>query len=67
MPASGQKAQGLRLTASGLQVRERLRPAVIAAEDLIMAPLSETEREMFKDFAARVIKANEVKNTDQEK
>jgi len=40
---------------------------VIAAEDLIMAPLSETEREMFKDFAARVIKANEVKNTDQEK
>jgi hypothetical protein len=27
-----------------------------------MAPLSEIEREMFQNLAARVIKANEVKN-----
>jgi hypothetical protein len=38
---------------------------VIAVEDHIMAPLSETEREIFKDLAARVIKASDVKVADQ--
>ncbi len=66
VPSSGEKTQGLRLTKSGLQVRERLRPAVIAAEDRIMAALSESEREMFKGLASRVIKANEVTSARQE-
>jgi adenylate cyclase len=64
--ATGQRSYGLRLTSSGLKVRERLRPAVIAVEDRIMAPLSDTEREIFKDLAARVIKANEAAIADHE-
>ena len=59
--AGAQLLQGLSLTETGMEIRERLRPAVAAAEDRIMAPLSETEREMFQSLAARVIKANEVK------
>src|SRR5688572_20469390 len=55
MPASGEKAKSLKLTEAGLQTREKLLATVIAVEDHIMAPLSENEREMFKDLAARVI------------
>jgi adenylate cyclase len=60
--AGARLLQGLALTEAGREIRERLRPLATAAEDRIMAPLSETEREMFQDLAARVIKANEVKN-----
>jgi DNA-binding MarR family transcriptional regulator len=59
--ASAQSLQGLALTETGMEIRERLRPLATAVEDGIMAPLSETEREMFQNLAARVIKANEVK------
>jgi adenylate cyclase len=59
---STRSSQGLALTEAGMEIRERQRPAATAAEDRIMAPLSETEREMFRNLAARVIKANEVKN-----
>jgi hypothetical protein len=38
---------------------------VIAVEDRLMAPLSESEREMFKDVAARIIKASDVKIADE--
>jgi DNA-binding MarR family transcriptional regulator len=62
--AGGQSLQGFALTETGMEIRERLRPLAIAAEDRIMAPLSETEREMFQNLAARVIKANEIKNRD---
>lgn len=62
---SGRRSHGLRLTPAGLALRERLRPAVIAAEDRIMAPLSQSERETLKDLVARVIKANESKVADQ--
>jgi DNA-binding MarR family transcriptional regulator len=64
--AAGTRSRGLRLTPKGLEVRERLRPAVIAVEDRIMAPLSESERETLKDLLARVIKANEVNAADQD-
>src|SRR5688572_5672013 len=63
--AGGRRSRGLRLTPAGLEVRERLRPAVIAAEDRIMAALSQSERETLKDLLARVIKANESKVADQ--
>src|SRR5262249_13556157 len=44
VPAAGARSsQGLVLTESGLEIRERLRPGSIAAQDRIMAPLSETE------------------------
>jgi class 3 adenylate cyclase/DNA-binding MarR family transcriptional regulator len=59
---STRSLQGLALTETGMEIRERLRPLATAAEDRIMAPLSETEREMFQNLAARLIKANEVKS-----
>jgi len=55
---------GLTLTEAGCDIRERLRPVATAAEDQVMAPLSEPEREMFQNLAARVIKANEVKKRE---
>ena len=64
-PTGGEKAESLRLTETGLQVREKMLAAVVAVEDHIMAPLSETEREIFKDLAARLIKASDVKVADQ--
>jgi len=65
LSATGRHSRGLRLTPAGLEVRERLRPAVIAAEDRVMAPLSQIERETLKDLITRVIRANEVKAADQ--
>ena len=59
--ASGRSLPGFALTKTGIEIRDRMRPLATAAEDRIMAPLSETEREMFQNLAARVIKANEVK------
>jgi adenylate cyclase len=65
-PTGSEKAESLRLTETGLQVREKLLATVIAVEDHIMAPLSEIERETFKDLAARVIKASDIKVADPE-
>jgi DNA-binding MarR family transcriptional regulator len=65
MPSGNQKTPGLTLTITGQNLRERLRPSVMAAEDRIMAPLSDSEREVFKDLASRVIKANDVKLADE--
>ena len=65
-PTDGEKAESLRLTENGLQVREKLLATVIAVEDHIMAPLSETERETFKDLAARLIKASDITVADPE-
>jgi adenylate cyclase len=55
-------SSGLALTEAGREIRERLRPVATAAEDRVMAPLSEPEREMFQNLAARMIKANEATN-----
>ena len=40
-------------------VCERIIPAILAAQDRIMAPLSQTERETLRDLLARVVHANE--------
>jgi hypothetical protein len=49
-----------------MQIRETIRPRVVELEDRIMAPLSQCEREMFKDLVARVLKANEVTNAGRD-
>jgi adenylate cyclase len=46
-------------TPEGIEVRLRLRSAVIVAQDRLMAPLSDQERETLKDLIRRVIEANE--------
>ena len=55
---AGRESRRLRLTPAGIELREKLRPAVIAAEDQIMAALSATERETLKELMTRVIRAN---------
>jgi adenylate cyclase len=45
-------------TPEGIEVRLRLRSAVIVAQDRLMAPLSDHERETLKDLLRRVIEAN---------
>ena len=45
-------------TPEGIEVRLRLRSAVIVAQDRLMAPLSDQERETLKDLLRRVIEAN---------
>ena len=57
---SSGRSHALSLTPMGLGVRQRLRPAVMAAQDRLMAPLSDHEREVFKDMLARIIRANAV-------
>jgi DNA-binding MarR family transcriptional regulator len=46
-------------TPEGIEVRMRLRSALIVAQDRLMAPLSDQERETLKDLIRRVIEANE--------
>lgn len=60
----GRRLRGLRLTPSGLEMRERLRPAGIAEEDRVMAALSERERETLRELMTRVIRANGIKIPD---
>ena len=47
------------LTGSGLEVRRRLRPAIGAALDRVVAPLSNGERELLQDILTRVIQAHD--------
>lgn len=58
----GRQPRAFRLTQSGLDMRRRLRPAVVAALDRIVAPLSEEERETLKDLLVRIIQAHEAQN-----
>jgi adenylate cyclase len=44
----------------GREAHQRLRPAIVAALDRLMAPLSDQERETLQDLLSRVIKAAEV-------
>jgi len=48
-------------TPAGAEILQRLRPAIRAAQDRVMAPLSDREREMLLDLLARVIKAGDLK------
>jgi DNA-binding MarR family transcriptional regulator len=56
--AEKENEPGLYLTLSGLEVRRQFRSRFLAAQDRVMAPLSDRERETFKDFLMRLIKAN---------
>jgi adenylate cyclase len=48
----------LTLTADGLHVRMLIRTEFLAAQDRVLTPLSDREREILKDLLARIIKAN---------
>jgi class 3 adenylate cyclase/DNA-binding MarR family transcriptional regulator len=50
------------LTPAGLELYQRLHPAVLAVRDRVMASLSERERETLQDLLARVISANELRS-----
>jgi DNA-binding MarR family transcriptional regulator len=50
----------LTATAKGRALRQRIRPQVLAAQDLMLAPLSLKERTLLMDLLVRVIEANEV-------
>jgi class 3 adenylate cyclase/DNA-binding MarR family transcriptional regulator len=53
-PGSGRS--GVFVTPAGESVLQRLGPAILAAQDRVMAPLSDREREMLIDLLTRVIK-----------
>jgi adenylate cyclase len=59
--AGGGRSQVLGPTPAGAEILQRLRPAIRAGIDRVMAPLSDREREMLIDLLARVIKAGDVK------
>jgi adenylate cyclase len=59
--AGGGRSQVLGLTPAGAEILQRLRPAIRAGMDRVMAPLSDRERETLIDLLARVIKARDVK------
>lgn len=48
-------------TEAGHEARRRIRGSILAAQDRVMAPLSNSEREMLRDLLTRVIKAGAVK------
>jgi len=54
------RPRAFRLTPSGLDVRQRLSPSIMAALDSIMAPLSDKERDTLRDLLARIIQVHEV-------
>jgi adenylate cyclase len=49
------------LTSRGKDVRRKLRPHILAAQDAVVASLSEQERAALRDLLVRVIQANETK------
>lgn len=51
-------------TPEGIGVRLRLRSAVMVAQDRLMAPLSDQERETLKDLIRRVIEADDCRAPD---
>jgi len=61
--AASSHSRALGVTPAGAQVVERLRPAIRAAHDRLMAPLSDREREVLLDLLGRVIKAGDVKSS----
>ncbi|MCP8937147.1 hypothetical protein NK718_01325 [Alsobacter sp. SYSU M60028] len=55
------------LTPAGHDVRVRLRPAIAAAAEQIVAPLSDEERAALRDLLARIIQAHEAKQKSVER
>jgi DNA-binding MarR family transcriptional regulator len=56
--SSDRRARVLHLTPKGLALRRRLRPAALAAQDRILAPLRPEERPVLIDLIARVIEGH---------
>lgn len=49
------RARVLRLTRRGAQLRQRLKPKLLAAQEAALEPLTRTERELLMDLLVRVI------------
>ena len=56
--ADTSRSRRLKATPAGLELRLRLRSAVVVAQDRLMAPLSDHEREMLKELIRRVVEAD---------
>jgi DNA-binding MarR family transcriptional regulator len=52
------------LTPDGIETQRRMYHAVLAAQDRVMAPLSDTERETLRNLLARIIKADAASRGD---
>jgi adenylate cyclase len=61
VPGARGRPHLLSLTPAGLELYQRLHPAILAVRDRVMASLSERERETLQDLLARVISANELR------
>ena len=55
---SDRRAYSLHLTEAGRRLRSRLRPLVLAAQDRVLEPLTEKERQLFLDLLTRVVEGN---------
>jgi DNA-binding MarR family transcriptional regulator len=55
---SDRRARVLRLTRRGAELRRRLRPSLLAAQERLLAPLSPAERTALLSMLSRVIAAN---------
>lgn len=53
------RARCLYVTKRGAQLRRRLRPVLLAAQERLLAPLSKSERVALLDMLVRVIEAND--------
>ena len=53
------RARQLSVTRRGAELRRRLRPSLLAAQERLLAPLTKTERTTLLDMLARVIEAND--------
>jgi class 3 adenylate cyclase/DNA-binding MarR family transcriptional regulator len=54
----------LHVTPAGRNILQRLTPAIVSAQDRVMAPLSDREREMLIELLTRVIKVGDAKSGD---
>jgi DNA-binding MarR family transcriptional regulator len=63
---NGRHSAVLSLTPAGLDLQQRLRPELIAAQDRLFAQLSDGERETLRDLLARVIRSSDAKAGDAE-
>ncbi len=62
--SGNERSRRLDATPAGVEILLRLRPAIRAAHDDIMAPLSDRERELLISLLLRVIKARDAKVSD---
>jgi MarR family transcriptional regulator, temperature-dependent positive regulator of motility len=53
------RARQLYVTPRGTDLRRRLRPSLLSAQERLLKPLSKTERTVFLDLLVRVIEAND--------